>query len=175
MMSTTKYSSSTIWIHWVSALLIFGVIFTGIQMEELAHSEEKFNLYKVHFALGFVVFILTIWRTILLLKPPRPTPLYEKGSKHQRLISFVHYGFYITILWMCISGIVSLSLEGILPALKSGSFSDLPDIRQDGFHPIMLSHHIVAKLVFLLLLFHIGGVVLHFIRKKENALKRIWK
>lgn len=173
-MERTNYSNRTIWIHWVSALLIFGLIYTGINMEHAAHDLNKFSLYKIHFSLGFSVFLLTIWRVIALLMDKRPEALYPEKSLHQRLISFVHYGFYAVILWMCISGISSLFLEGIMPALVSGDFLDLPEISSDGFHPIMLSHHIVAKLVFLLLLFHIVGFVIHLIRKRENTLKRIW-
>lgn len=172
--SISSYSNRTIWIHWVSALLIFGLIYTGINMEHGAHDLRKFGLYKVHFVLGFSVFLLTLLRVIALLKDHRPKNLYPKKSVHQKFISFVHYGFYIVLLWMCISGICSLFLEGIMPSLLSGHFSDLPKISADGFHPIMLSHHIVAKLVFLLLLFHLAGFVIHLIRKRENTLRRIW-
>lgn len=172
--SVLRYSSRTAWIHWVSALLIIGLIYTGINMEHGAHDVKKFTLYKIHFALGFSVFILTIWRVIARFRDERPQPLYANGSIHQKFISIVHNGFYLVILWMCISGISSLFLEGIMPSLISGNFLDLPEISSDGFHPIMLSHHIVAKILFLLLLFHILGFVVHLLRKRENTLNRIW-
>lgn len=173
-MENTKYSNRTVWIHWVTAVLIFGLIYTGINMENGAHDHTKFNLYRLHFSLGVGVFFLTLWRIVALLKDTRPAPLYPKKSIHQRFISVVHYGFYLVVLWMCISGICSLFLEGIMPSLLSGNFADLPEISSDGFHPIMLSHHIVAKLVFLLLIFHVLGFLVHLIRKRENSLKRIW-
>lgn len=173
-MEQANYSNRTVWIHWLSALLILGLIYTGINMEHGAHDPTKFTLYKVHFSLGFSVFLLTIWRVLALVKDKRADPLYPERSTHQRFILFVHYGFYVVLIWMCISGMSSLFLEGIYPALRSGNFADLPDISSDGFHPIMLSHHIVAKFVFLLLIFHIVGFLLHLIRKKENTLKRIW-
>lgn len=173
-MEQSNYSKRTVWIHWVSALLIFGLIYTGINMEHGAHDLKKFTLYRIHFSLGFSVFLLTIWRVFALFKDTRPNPLYPEKSFHQRFILFVHYGFYVVIVWMCISGISSLFLEGIYPALVSGNFADLPEINSDGFHPIMLSHHMVAKLVFLLLIFHILGFFVHLIRKNENTLRRIW-
>jgi len=173
-MEGANYSNRTVWIHWVSALLILGLIVTGITMEKSAHNLNKFSLYKIHFSLGFVVFLLTILRVIALIKDKRPEPLYSIKSFHQRFILFVHYGFYIAIIWMCISGISSLFLEGIMPSLLSGKFADLPEILSDGFHPIMLSHHLVAKMVFLLLIFHVVGYVIHLIRKRENTLRRIW-
>lgn len=174
MEAQATYSKKTVWIHWISALLIFGLIYTGINMETAPHDAHKFSLYKLHFSFGFTVFILTILRVWALLKDERPKALYPKKSVHQRFINFVHYGFYVVILWMCISGILSLFLEGIFRSLQSGLLQDLPEISKDGFHPIMLSHHLVAKLVFLLLIFHIGGFILHLIRKKENTLRKIW-
>lgn len=170
----SKYSNKTIWIHWLSALLIFGLIYTGITMEHSSLDENKFTLYKIHFIIGIVVFTLTIIRVFVLLKSTKLVGLYPENSIREKFRKFVYNGFYIVILWMCISGILSLSLEGILPALQSGNLKDLPEITKDGLHPIMLSHHIVAKFVFLLLIFHIGGFLLHLIQKKENTLKRIW-
>jgi len=172
--SVSKYSRRTVWIHWVSTLLIFGLIFTGIKMEHQSLSESKFLLYRIHFILGSLVFILTIIRVVSLFKDPKTIPLYPKKSFRERFRNLVYKGFYIVLLWMCISGLLSLFLEGIFPALKSGNLADLPEINADGFHPIMLSHHIVAKLVFILLIFHVVGYLLHLIQKKENTLKRIW-
>ncbi|SEL99162.1 cytochrome b561 [Aquimarina amphilecti] len=168
------YSKRTIWIHWVSTVLIFGLIYTGINMEHQAVSERKFILYQIHFSLGILVFLLTIIRIIGLCKDRKPKNLYPKKSIRERVRKCVYYGFYISIIWMCVSGLASLFLEGIIHSVQSSNWQDLPEISVDGFHPIMLSHHIMAKMIFLLLLFHISGFVLHLIQKKENTLKRIW-
>ena len=173
-MEQTKYSNRTVWIHWLSAFLIFGLIFTGIKMEHQTVSEGKFLLYRIHFLLGNIVFILTIIRIIALFKDSRPVNLYTETSFREKFRQWVYNGFYVIIIWMSISGILSLSLEGILPALQSSQWTDLPEINEDGFHPIMLSHHIISKMVFLLLIFHLGGFLLHLIQEKENTLKRIW-
>ncbi len=169
-----NYSNRTVWIHWLTSILIFVLIYTGINMEHSELNQSKFDLYRVHFLCGDLVFLLTIVRVFALFKDQRPEPLYEPNNKRAKFIKIVHNGFYVVILWMCISGLISLNLEGIIPALKSGNLADLPDITKDGLTPIMLSHHIVAKLVFLLLIFHIGGFVLHLVQTKENTLKRIW-
>ena len=172
--SVLRYSNRTVWIHWLSSLLIFGLIYTGITMEHQTVSEHKFSLYKIHFIMGILVFFLTIIRVIALFNDSKPVNLYPKNSFREKLKNWVYKGFYLTILSMCISGMLSLSLEGILPALKSKNWINLPEISADGFHPIMLSHHIIAKLVFLLLIFHITGFIMHLIQKKENTIKRIW-
>jgi cytochrome b561 len=168
------YSKRTVWIHWITSILIIILIYTGINMEHMEVSQSKFDLYRVHFASGNIVFILTIIRVFALFKDVRPQPLYPQKTARAKFIKFVHNGFYVVILYMCISGLISLNLEGIVPALKSGNLVDLPEIGADGLTTVMFSHHIVAKFVMLLLLFHIAGFVLHFIQKKENTLRRIW-
>jgi cytochrome b561 len=75
---------------------------------------------------------------------------------------------------MCFSGSSSLTIENILPAVIHNNIKELPDIGADGMSSIMISHHILAKFVFLLLIFHIVGFLIHLIRKRENTLKRIW-
>ncbi|MCH2085072.1 MAG: cytochrome b/b6 domain-containing protein [Saprospiraceae bacterium] len=170
----SRYSNRTVGIHWLSALFIFALIFTGISMEHEVLSEKKFLFYRIHFLLGNLVFILTIIRVIAFFKDPKPESLYPENSFREQFRKWVDKGFYVVILWMCISGILSLSLEGILPSLKSANWLDLPEISADGFHPIMLSHHIVAKFVFLLLIFHLSGYFMHLLQKRENTLKRIW-
>ncbi|WP_299608475.1 cytochrome b/b6 domain-containing protein [uncultured Aquimarina sp.] len=172
--SLSTYSNRTVWIHWVSTVLIFGLIFTGIKMEHLSVSAEKYFLYQLHFSMGSLVFLLTIIRIIALFSDTKPKNLYPTTSFREKLRKGVYYGFYLVILWMCTSGFLSLVLEGIVPSLQSGNWKDLPEINADGFHPIMLSHHIIAKMMFLLLLLHIAGFILHLIQKKENTLKRIW-
>ncbi len=168
------YHKYIVSIHWVSALLIFTLIFTGIKMEHLSVSSNKLLLYQIHFITGTIVFTLTIIRLIVLLKTEKPYKLYNEKSFRERFRQIVYKGFYVFILAMCISGMLSLFLEGIFTAVQSNKVKILPEISADGFHPIMLSHHIMAKIMFLLLIFHITGFVIHLIQKKENTLKRIW-
>lgn len=168
-----KYSSRTVWIHWLSAILIVGLIFSGINMEHNHNIAEKFKIYKIHFALGLIVFVLTGIRTIALFKDTRPKELNVRKF-HLRFVKVVHYGFYVIIMWMCISGSSSLIIENLYPAIINNNINELPEIGANGMSFMMISHHILAKFVFLLLIFHVVGFIIHLIRKRENTLKRIW-
>ena len=166
-----KYSKRIIWLHWISSLLIFALIFTGISMENETNFSFKLRLYQIHFSLGILVFFLTIWRVIAFLRDKRPSDLYPMQTR-QKLINFVHKGFYVLILWMCFSGIVSLFVENIWQAVIYNSIANMPDLSSH-LIPIMLSHHIMAKFVFLLLIIHLAGVFSHLLKTKQNVIKRI--
>lgn len=167
-----KYSPRIIYIHWISSVLIIGLIITGILAEEAPTLAEKYGLYQWHFPMGIAVFILTIMRVYAFFKDPRPAKLYPEGNKRQKLIDFVHKGFYWVILWMCLSGMISLVVENVYPAMLAKNPEMLPDLTQD-LSIILLSHHIVAKFVMLFLIMHLVGVFSHIFKTKENVFKRI--
>lgn len=170
----SKYSSRTVTLHWLSSILIIALIVTGVSMEDAPHNMQTLILYRAHFSMGSIVFLLTLWRIVALLKDERATALYPKGSFRNGLIKFVHYGFYVVVLWMTVSGLISVFVQGFVGPAISGDPTALPNMHETGMSLIMISHHLVAKLVMLLLLLHLGGIVSHYIQKKENTLKRIW-
>lgn len=167
-----KYSKRIIWIHWVSTLLIIALSVSGIMMEDTQDKGFKLSLYQFHFVAGILVFLLTILRVNAYFQDARPADLYPSKSFRQKLINFVHKGFYWVILWMCISGIISLFVQNIWQSAISSDVSVLPNVREN-MSGIMLSHHIVAKFVFLLLIMHVVGAFSHIIQTKENVFKRI--
>ncbi|NNE66555.1 MAG: hypothetical protein HKN33_08305 [Pyrinomonadaceae bacterium] len=168
-----NYSRRTVWIHWISALLIFIIIGAGINMEHSEPTLLKINLYSIHFTSGIIVLVLTLVRIFALFRDRRPTNLYPKGW-HNGLLKFVHYGFYLTIVWMCLTGLFGLIYYQIYKAVFSRNPGLLPDLTESGLHPLFMSHHIVAKIVFLLLFLHIAGTIIHIVRYRENVLRRIW-
>ncbi len=168
-----KYSIRIIWIHWISTLLIICLSISGIIMEEAKDLNFKLNLYQFHFAAGILVFILTIFRVYAFFKDERPTDLYPTKNFRQKLIHFVHKGFYWVILWMCISGIISLFLQNIWQSTVYNDIAQMPDVRKN-MTAIMISHHIVAKFVFLLFFMHVLGIISYIFHTKENVFKRIF-
>ncbi|HBI01442.1 MAG TPA: hypothetical protein DDY18_07440 [Flavobacterium sp.] len=167
-----KYSKRIIWIHWISTLLIIGLSVSGVMMEDAKDTGFKLSLYQFHFVAGILVFLLTIMRVLAYFKDARPADLYPSQSFRQKIIHFVHKGFYWVILWMCVSGIISLFVQNLWQSALSSDASQLPNVREN-MSVIMLSHHIVAKFVFLLLIMHVVGAFSHIIQTKENVFKRI--
>ncbi len=90
---TAKYSKGTIVIHWVSAILIMGLFPLGKYMSDIPVS-EKIILIRIHSALGFLVFLLTIVRSILFFTAKRPEHL-NTGTKFNDLLAIgVQRSFY---------------------------------------------------------------------------------
>lgn len=165
-----QYSKWTKIIHWLTTLLIFGLFFLGLSMNELELS-EKITLLKPHASLGFLLFVLTIIRSILFFTSKRPAHLKTGSKFNDKLVVGIHNVFYILLLLIGISGTVTIIVGGYGDALGTG---DLSLIKPSEELPSLKAHGTLAFLTIGLVAIHIIGVVKHFLLTKENTLKRIW-
>ena len=74
-----KFSKGTFWTHWLTALLIFVLILSSLQIGGF-ESVERMGIIKIHLLLGSFVFVFTIIRSFLLFKIKQPEHL-KTGSK----------------------------------------------------------------------------------------------
>jgi len=165
-----KYSRGIIIIHWLSALLIFGLFFLGLSMESL-EVEDKMVLLKPHASLGFLLFVLTIIRSIMFFKSKRPADLKTGSTFNDKLAVGIHNAFYVLLLLIGISGTATMIIGGYGDALQTGNLSLI--IPHEEIPPLK-AHALLAYLTMLLVVMHIVGVVKHFVFTKENTLKRIF-
>ncbi len=165
-----KYYKGTIVIHWISLLLILAMIPTGSIMADMPAGPEKIQLYKVHFLLGNLIFLLTLLRTWFFFRKPRPAKLNTGSAFHNRLVVWIEYSFYWILILLAISGIATNIAAELGEAVMTGDFNLLP---ADMDFPSLEVHEILVKLLIALMIAHVVGVIMHYIRHKENTLKRI--
>lgn len=165
-----KYSKGTMVIHWLSLLLILAMIPTGSIMADLPAGPEKIQLYKVHFILGNLIFLLTLLRTWFFFKKPRPAKLETGSAFHNKLVIWIEYSFYWVLIFLALSGIATNITAELGEAVMTGEYNLLP-ANMD--FPSLEVHEILVKLLIALLIAHVLGVIMHYLRHKENTLKRI--
>ncbi|WP_419870576.1 cytochrome b [Chryseobacterium sp. CT-SW4] len=164
---SVKYRKETIIIHWVSAVLLITLFILGKYMEGLP-STEKLGLLKVHIILGTLVFTLTIIRGIFLFI--HRTPKLDTGYRwNNLLITLIHYGFYVVILGISVTGIMLSYKGGFLEAVFQND-SGFITHKSGG---MLKAHAVLSGFMILLLILHILGIIKHIILTKENAFKRI--
>lgn len=167
---TKKFSKGTIISHWLTAVLILVLFPLGKYMEGLDTS-EKMGLIKVHAILGIIVFIITIIRSYLFFKSPRPEDLKTGSKVNDKLAVWIHNAFYFLLFGIAISGIASMILGGYGDALSQGN-SEL--ILSHEKTPPLKPHGVMATIMMVLLIMHVAGFIKHLVLKKENTLKRIF-
>ena len=166
-----RYDIQIIIIHWLSFLLIAALVPTGKILHETEVVSEKMLLYKIHILVGILVFVMTIYRSYLFFSKPRPRRLDMGLSIHNTLVLWVQRFFYIAMLILGISGLVVISTNGIGVAVLQNNINALP-AKVDS--EIFEVHEFAVNALILLFFAHVGGVVLHYYRHKENVLQRIF-
>ena len=167
---TQKFSRGTITIHCLSALLIITLFPMGKYMADLEPA-DKMDLIKVHALLGIIVFILTLIRSWLFFKSPRPADLKTGSKFNDKLAVWIHNAFYFLLIGISISGIGAMVLGGYIEALSNNAAAPIVD--RNEIMPLQ-GHNVLSIIMMVLLVMHVAGVIKHYMVTKENTLKRIF-
>ncbi len=165
-----KYSKAIIIIHWLSFLLIMVLIPIGFLMANMEGGELRLVLLRVHVILGILVFILTLLRVWFFFTHKRPSRLQTGSWLHDKLIVWIENSFYFILILLSTSGIATIIFGNFAEAIKKSDISLLP---QTYDIPPSMAHKALAIILIILLLGHVGGVINHYIKTRENTLKRI--
>ena len=124
MNSENRFGFMAIFLHWIMAILIIGLLALGLYMVALPISYQKLKLYGWHKEYGLLalalVFFRLSWRLMNIL-PSLSLPFWEKFAARA-----VHWTFYVFMFAMPITGWLITSAAG-LPASFFGLFV-LPDL-----------------------------------------------
>lgn len=167
---TQKFSKATIWVHWLSAILILTLFPLGKYMAGL-DPVDKIGLIKLHSFLGVIILLLTLLRIYLFFKHERLADLKTGSKFNDRLVAWNHNAFYYILIILGLSGLGVLFIGGYIDAFGTNA-SEM--IKSPDEIPPLKIHGIMSLLTMLLLVMHVTGVIKHYLLTKENTLKRIY-
>lgn len=179
--TTARYHSLSILLHWLVALGLLFMFASGLYMVNADISKaEQYKLFQIHKASG----VLMLWAIIARIAvraftqaPPMIKGLTKTANKGAK---FGHLLLYIGLVVMVLSGwfMVSASPFG-LPTLVFVDWINWPHIpyvaRNKSIEGIANNiHWIAATALACLTLGHIGAVIWHKKKHKLNLLTRMW-
>ena len=144
-------------------------IYTWQLAEEASPRTFYFNLHK---SIGITLFVLIVLRILWRVthKPPKLLSTYKTWER--KLANATHHFLYLLMVAMPISGLIMAvsSKYGVkwfgLPFIKGLDNKNLRDIFKE-------THEIVAVLILVMLVLHIGGALKHKFIDKDDTLKRM--
>lgn len=169
MKTYPKYSSLQIFVHWLTALCVIAAIVLPLLKNILAEPLGGMaNLFMIHKSLGVLIFFITIWRIILIIKKGIPEVL-PKHEKLQRIVSKSVQGIIYILLLV-------LPLSGYLMSARAINFFGILTINgielPANLHSFAHSAHIVsAYFIIALVLLHIAGALYHHYWVKDDVLR----
>ncbi|OCG07983.1 hypothetical protein A9G13_07210 [Gilliamella sp. wkB178] len=169
MQDYPQYRPKQKWIHWLSAvitILISLIMFIKIQAAYVLGGMSQ--VFLLHKSFGVVIFILTVWRIVVVIQDKVPDVLPEQAKFQRALSKSVQGMLYILLVILPLSGYLmsghSLEVFGIIsiPAI------DMPDDWYSFFHA---AHKVCAYILILLLILHITGALYHYFCCKDKVLQ----
>ena len=169
--SPTRYGSVAVAIHWITALAIFGMLGTGLAAANSADEAVKLGLLRGHAVMGVLIGVLTLLRLVWFLFLDRRPADAVGLSRGQAMAShIVHYGLYTVILVMVSSGIATVILSGGGAQLAGAAPLPLPDFT---LAPPFTVHGMLARVLIVLLIGHIGAALWHQFVRRDRLLARM--
>jgi cytochrome b561 len=161
-------------LHWLTALLVLGLIGVGLWMVGLPISLTKLYAYAWHKWIGLTVLVLSVLR--LTWRAYRPPPgLPGTLTRWERAVAPWSHGMLLVLLlalplsgWLMSSaGGVSVVWFGVLP---------LPDLVPRDlalFERLRTLHHWLAWILMALLALHLLAVLRHDVLRRDGIFRRM--
>jgi len=174
---TQKFTTMTIFLHWLVGLSIITLIAVGLYMKEY----EAWDLYPIHKSVGVILFVFILYRVVRRLIRGWPQPV-SQYAKHEIILSkIVHWVLLIGTLMFPISGMMMSGAGGHgiavfgfeLLASNSNAAGEAvalnPTLADIGHE----THEILGTVMMVAIALHIIGAWKHHLVDKDDTLKRM--
>jgi len=167
-----KYHFTLRIIHWLMALIILGLTFSGMYMVDMPKNADKWQLYALHKSFGVVALILITLRILIKLFTVRPS-MPSSFAKWERIVAHTsHTILYIGMILIPLSGYLMSDFGDYGVKMFGLQMPDLFPKNEIGgaFH----SFHVIAPYIMLGIIgLHIVGTLKHIFIDKHNILRRM--
>jgi cytochrome b561 len=172
--ASDRYAPFAQVLHWLTALLVLGLIGVGLWMVGLPIGLPKLYAYAWHKWIGLTVLALTLarvaWRTWRAPPPlPATVTLWERA-----LAPWSHAALLVLLLSLPLTGWMMSSAGGV-PVVWFGALP-LPDLVARDiqlFERLRTTHHWLAWTLMALLVVHALAVVHHDVVRRDGILRRM--
>ncbi|TXL82197.1 cytochrome b [Vineibacter terrae] len=172
--TASAYDPTAKALHWLTALLVIGMLGLGLWMVGLPISLQKAKVYSWHKWAGITVLALTLLRIVWRHLRPPPSLPGTLTPLDRRLAPWGHAALYALLLAMPLTGWTMSSAAGI-PVVWFGVWQ-LPDLvgkDEALFKALQTTHHILSRLLIAVVVIHIAAVIRHDVLRRDGVLRRM--
>ena len=171
---SSHYTTTAKSLHWLMAVLFFGMLGLGFYMQGLPLSPEKLKLYSWHKWIGVTVFLLALIR-IAWRVTHQPPALPQSMPRLMQVAAHAgHHMLYMLMFLIPLSGWLMSSAKGfqtvwfgVLP---------IPDLigKDKATGDLLQQVHLILNLLLVLTLAgHIGAALKHHFIDRDDILTRM--
>lgn len=173
-MNAIRYTTTAIWLHWLTVLLIFAVFPLGLYMHDLKLSPAKLQLYSYHKWIGFTLLILGMLRVVWRVTHTAPALPVRITRRQQFASGLVHHLLYVLLLAVPLSGWLMSSAKGVQTVLFG--VLPLPDLlaRDKALGSLLGQlHESLNYLLLLLVMIHLAAALKHKLIDRDEVMARM--
>ena len=171
---STHYTATAKSLHWLMALLIFGLLALGFYMSDLPLSPEKLQFYSWHKWAGVSVFVL-VWLRLFWRLTHRPPAFAASLSDTQQALAHLgHLALYLLMIAIPVSGWLMSSAKGVQTVWFG--VLPLPDLlgRDKALGAQLADLHSALNIGLLVLIGgHAAVALFHHLVRKDDTLRRM--
>lgn len=169
-----RYTHTAVGLHWLIALLIFGLFPVGLYMVGLPLSPQKLKLYAWHKWTGITIFLLAVLRILWRARHAAPAPPQTTPAWQHALASAIHLLLYVLVLAIPLSGWVMSSALGV-PVVYFGVLQ-LPDLvgrNKELGEALKWLHSFLNYAMAALVAVHAAAALKHHLVDRDDVLVRM--
>ena len=171
---TTNYTAVAKTLHWLMAIMIFGLLALGFYMADLPASPQKLQFYSWHKWAGVTIFLLVLFRLAWRVTH-QPPPLPEQMPKLLQFAAHAgHALLYLLMIVIPLSGWLMSSANGfqtvwfgVLP------IPDLLEKNRELGKVLQTVHFSLNVVLIVVLIGHIGAALKHHFIDRDDVLTRM--
>ncbi|AEG01443.1 cytochrome b [Methylomonas methanica] len=177
----TKNSLSwlTLFLHWIIAFTIIGLIGLGLVMTNF----EQYHYYDIHKSIGIILIGFILLRVLWRIKQGWPVPVSKYDKREMLMAKIVHWVLIVSTVLMPITGMLfsgasghGFGIFGLEILHENTDPADPENVIPlnrflGGFGEV--SHEYLGYLLILAIVLHIAGALKHHLIYKDPTLLRM--
>ena len=168
------YTKTAKGLHWLMAVLLFGLLALGFYMQDLPLSPQKLQFYSWHKWAGVTAFLLVLFRLAWRATHVPPALPASMPKLMQFAAHAGHFLLYALMLAIPLSGWLMSSAKGFQTVwFGLLSIPDLLDKNKELGNLLAQVHSALNFLFIAVLVSHIGAALKHHIIDKDDILTRM--
>ena len=170
----SRYTTTAIALHWLLALALLGSLAVGVTMTELPLSPLRLKLTNWHKWAGITIMVLSFVRLAWRLshRPPADLPM---PAWQRKVATGTHRMLYALFFLVPLAGWAYSSAAGfpvvVFGVLPLPDFVPADKALAEAIKPL---HKVLAWLLALLVLGHVGAALKHHFIDRDGLLARMW-
>ncbi len=170
-----RYGWLSILLHWLVALIVFGLFTLGYWMVDLGYYDIWYQKAPdLHKSIGICLFLIMLFRVIWRIKQIKPMPVATHSSLEKKLGHWIHILLYTLLFIIILSGYLISTADDrgieVFELFLLPSMGSLIENQEDIAGQI---HQYGAYLVITAAILHALAALKHHYIDKDTTLKRM--